>query len=293
MTFEVVAGPDAGRRCVFAAGRHLVGRARHCSLVLDDPAVEAHHLLLDVSGDGSVGVTQLTGRVPVRCDAGLEVGDSLIQWDGDRWRDAAPTAGGFECAVRRASLAAWDRHVAAIRRSRWAVTLGVGTVRSPVALDVEPAALPLELQAAYERAEVLAGVRVLVDLARSDREIVAIVDLAGTRCGHAVVRSIRRQLASAGASTPDADRTLVVTHDPRIRVAGDEQATVLVLLEGQTPVPEACTAVLELGARWRARWIPDTGHPDDVVRLHAAGRSLRTDSPSPVEPDVPTLVTSV
>ena len=88
-TFDLTAGPDAGRRLVLAAGRHVLGRARHCSAAVDDPAVEPHHALLDVSADGSVELVQLAGRTPVSVDgqpvgagriaASIEVGDSRIE----------------------------------------------------------------------------------------------------------------------------------------------------------------------------------------------------------------------
>ena len=39
------------------------------------------------------------------------------------------------------------------------------------------------------------------------------------------------------------------------------------------PALDDCTSILEIGARWRARWTPDVSQPQHSVRLHAAGAS--------------------
>jgi hypothetical protein len=39
--------------------------------------------------------------------------------------------------------------------------------------------------------------------------------------------------------------------------------------------------LLEIGARWRARWTPDLSRPDEFVRLHAAGRAVQLGCSSP------------
>ena len=48
----MTAGPDAGWEIELRAGRHLVGRARHCAVVIDDPAVEPYHVLLTIDHEG-------------------------------------------------------------------------------------------------------------------------------------------------------------------------------------------------------------------------------------------------
>jgi hypothetical protein len=71
-------GPDAGRSVELPLGGHLVGRAGTCALTIDDPTVEAHHALLEVSEHG-VEIVQLAGRLPVRVSTThLEIGDSRV-----------------------------------------------------------------------------------------------------------------------------------------------------------------------------------------------------------------------
>ena len=50
--------------------------------------------------------------------------------------------------------------------------------------------------------------------------------------------------------------------------------TVLLLVVASSPAIGRCTAVLHVGARWRARWIADTADSADplgAVRLHLRG----------------------
>ena len=58
-------GLDAGASQYVGPGRHLVGRAHTATVRCDDPSLQPHHALLDVASDGSLTVTQLTGRAPV------------------------------------------------------------------------------------------------------------------------------------------------------------------------------------------------------------------------------------
>ncbi|MFM2076532.1 MAG: hypothetical protein RJA49_422 [Actinomycetota bacterium] len=67
-------GPDAGGSVVLDVGRHLVGRAARTAVHCDDPALEPHHLVLEVHPDGRLTATQLTGRVPVRLVDGAPIG---------------------------------------------------------------------------------------------------------------------------------------------------------------------------------------------------------------------------
>ena len=75
----VVGGPAASNWVALPAGRHLVGRAAHARLHLDDPSVEPHHGLLLVEADGGVEIVQLSGAVPIRIEgraleSGTEIG---------------------------------------------------------------------------------------------------------------------------------------------------------------------------------------------------------------------------
>ena len=61
-----IAGPAAGTSTPLAPGRHLVGRAPRADVRCDDPDLQPHHAILDVSVDGRLRLTQLTGRAPLR-----------------------------------------------------------------------------------------------------------------------------------------------------------------------------------------------------------------------------------
>lgn len=61
-------GPDAGARHELRMGRHLVGRAHTADVRCDDPALQPHHALAEVRPDGSLTLTQLTGRAPILLD---------------------------------------------------------------------------------------------------------------------------------------------------------------------------------------------------------------------------------
>ena len=79
MWIEITAGPDSGWGMELSPGRHLIGRARHCGVVIDDPAIEANHLLLDVDHADRFDALQLAGRVPIAVAADhVQVGDSRI-----------------------------------------------------------------------------------------------------------------------------------------------------------------------------------------------------------------------
>ena len=70
----VVAGPSVTSWRGLPAGRHLIGRAPHAEIRLEDPAVEPHHALLRILEDGTATVVQLTGTVPLRVAGRI--------WDG-------------------------------------------------------------------------------------------------------------------------------------------------------------------------------------------------------------------
>jgi DNA segregation ATPase FtsK/SpoIIIE, S-DNA-T family len=89
-TFTWEAGPDAGGVTVLTGGSHIVGRAASAAVRCDDAALEPHHMLIEISTDGTQ-VRQLTGRVPVHLNgepmidsvsivamARLEIGHSVL-----------------------------------------------------------------------------------------------------------------------------------------------------------------------------------------------------------------------
>ncbi|HRB02649.1 MAG TPA: FtsK/SpoIIIE domain-containing protein [Ilumatobacteraceae bacterium] len=61
-------GPDAGATHQLPGGLHLVGRAHTADVRCDDPALQPHHALVEVRPDGSLLLTQLTGRAPILLD---------------------------------------------------------------------------------------------------------------------------------------------------------------------------------------------------------------------------------
>ena len=65
----VVAGPSTATWQSLSAGRHLIGRAPHATIRVDDPGVERYHALLRIDDDGRIGIVQLTGVVPIRVGA--------------------------------------------------------------------------------------------------------------------------------------------------------------------------------------------------------------------------------
>ncbi|WP_420451481.1 FtsK/SpoIIIE domain-containing protein [Ilumatobacter sp.] len=80
----VVSGPAVTTWRGVVPGRHLVGRAPHAALRIDDPTVEAHHAVLVVGDGGEVDLVQLTGAVPIRREDGagamlsLRIGSSTV-----------------------------------------------------------------------------------------------------------------------------------------------------------------------------------------------------------------------
>jgi hypothetical protein len=183
----VTAGPDAGWSVELPRGRHLVGRSRTCALTIDDPSVEAHHALLEISDDG-VDLVQLAGRLPVRvATAHVEIGDSRLEL-----RPPATPIG---------------------------VVLGITICDPLTGVGGEPVVL--------------------------DVDSVAIVDdNAEFARSRAIARSLASQADALGLTTPRC-----------------------VLAAPGDPLLDDHPAILEIGARWRARWTVR----DVSKRLHAAG----------------------
>jgi len=95
LRLTVVSGPDRGRTLALAAGKHLVGKAEDCDLVLVDPRVSRRHLELTVSSRdirvrdlgssngtffGGVRVQELTAGV----GTGLVIGDCELLVTSER-----------------------------------------------------------------------------------------------------------------------------------------------------------------------------------------------------------------
>jgi hypothetical protein len=208
-TLDLVAGPDAGRRVVLEAGRHLVGRSTGCSVVIDDASIEAHHLMIDVSGPANVELVQLAGRVPLLVD-GEAAGA------GRRLR----VAHSIEVGDTRLELPESDVHG---RRLPGVVELGV---------TVDALAAPVTLTA-------------------FEGSVVGIVDLdPAAGVARSVARSIASQVLRAGPILAMPELVLALPGDPRL---------------------DACSALLEVGPRWRGRWTPDATERSVTVRLHVAG----------------------
>ncbi len=51
LSLLVISGPDRGRALRLVPGRHVVGKASDCALILSDPLVSRHHLEVEVSAE--------------------------------------------------------------------------------------------------------------------------------------------------------------------------------------------------------------------------------------------------
>lgn len=193
------------------------------------------------------------------------------------------------------------------------VVLGVGAVPDRLelvdhrGLPLDPATLPLDVQVAAERAAQPGLRHVVVDLAASAGGIVAIATdhrRPGARdVAAAIARGILAQLDALRDRGVDVCVTSLLDHRWGRPVAIDARAahvvvvadraeavpllaapdapastTLVLLADVASPALAGCTAVLSVGARWRARWTPDTGCPTESYRLHAGG--LRDRAPA-------------
>lgn len=283
-TISVTAGPDAGRKVALAPSVGLIGRAPNCTIVIADPAIEAHHVAIEVTADGHVSALQLAGRSPVLADgqalgAGcvavrrvLEVGDTRLEIDAidavqarlveqtEAHQAPVPIGPGFGDRLVEAASLRRVVYLDQVDVGAPVVVLGVGSVRLPIELcdddgrTVDPSALPLESQVLLARREWHRDLPVVLDLTRHTGGAIAVVDDHPDQWrAQAIVRSVRHQ---ANTAARDTEFVVAAPGDPRL---------------------ERCAAVFELGARWRARWTPDTGRTQESVRLHAAGRRPETD----------------
>ena len=296
--FEIVAGPDAGRLVGVVPGRHLVGRAPGCRVVIDDPSVESHHAVLTVGVSGGLCLAQVAGRSPVLVD-GRPVGDGVVLGPG------AAIEIGDSLVVRRDARADPElRRIEPARPGCGSVVLGSGTVRVPIAGCDPHDAVPHDLQVALDRLEVRHRHSVSADLAKAARVAVGLTAVQGDSASVAaragVLSSIVAQLAAdpvacrwpvvhapargwCGAVAADVERVVLVTDRAAPLIDGGQvdrlvdlgvAVTVLLLVGPCSPAVGRCASVLHLGARWRARWIVDTADSADplgTVRLHVRG----------------------
>ena len=155
------------------------------------------------------------------------------------------------------SAAARDRRLRHLHTSRTlGAVLGIGSVRLDLRLVdgggdvIDPASLPLDVQRLVVAAEWQHGLPVVFE--PGGEAVLGIVDHEpGRRRAEAAARSLTARLTAGSHSPPT-----------------------LVVLEPGEPAPADCTALLEVGARWRGRWTPDLTRPEDSTRLHVAGRSV-------------------
>ncbi len=111
-------GPDAGGRAELGPGRYMVGRGPLVEVRCDDPALEAHHAVLELADQG-VTITQLLGRTSIHVDGRaaegsvhhphgcqIEIGGSLLAVE--RTARLAPPA---RAHVRHQSLVRSPRRV--------------------------------------------------------------------------------------------------------------------------------------------------------------------------------------
>ncbi|MDP2291809.1 MAG: FtsK/SpoIIIE domain-containing protein [Actinomycetota bacterium] len=79
-------GPDAGASHDLRVGRHLMGRAHTATVRCDDPGLQPHHALLEVGHDGTLTLTQLSGRTPIvlspPCTGATRAGEMVSIVDG-------------------------------------------------------------------------------------------------------------------------------------------------------------------------------------------------------------------
>lgn len=127
-------GPDAGGTHSLGVGQHLLGRAHTADVRADDPALEAHHALLEVAPDGTLTLTQLTGQASIVVDGvPVALGTNGADAGQVRLRDGARVelAGSTLRFRQGGAVAAAPAHVT-----------GTALVRSPRAIpEYQPATL--------------------------------------------------------------------------------------------------------------------------------------------------------
>ncbi len=284
--FELVGGPDAGRVIRLRRGRLSLGRVPG-GLVVDDPTIEPHHVVVDVAEGMGEGVrcVQLAGRAPVLVD-----GDRLAP--SDVLRDGALIRIGTSLLrLRRAGagIAYGDPPCSESGRG-WTVTFGVGDVSllpPRTAVDTgSPHELPFDRQVAFDARCRRVGVPIATDLARLGQ-----LGLVGVH-RMSVLRSIVSAVVANSARPPGVVSLvpgldshvgcglIVVCDVDDIEAAGDAMARgpvsdgrlLIVLADDDGRLPPDCRALLTVGETWRGTFVADVASGfDQVVRLHVAG----------------------
>jgi hypothetical protein len=312
LVLRSVAGPDSGWSRIVPPGRVWIGRAAasvttpardRAAILVADPAVEAHHALLEVGGGGGGGgaarVLQVEGRAAVRIDgevargwtelppgSSLELGHSRLVTTPPGGPSPSPPGpvyapldesaaemSRFERDLRRAV----DAGVAVRELGRIATTVSVGVGRSSVHVElrdgaggpVDPFDLGHAAQAIVERAT-FPVTEVMFGLDRGVRLGVAapypdavIASMLGQVCGGTAAPVVVVEAADA-APYETVDRPIIVSADA---------------IES---LPPWCTAILDVGATWWATWQPDAiDRPNHIVRLHARGQAARASRHEP------------
>lgn len=268
--FHIVAGPDSGRTLQLGPGRQVIGRAEGAGQI-DDPALEAHHALIDVAADGQVRLLQLTGRFPLRVDGRTTVGwtalsaGSVIELGHSRLHVEGPGAshpfrlagdGVVELGYRRKRLGD-DR--AADRPDRCCVDL----------VDFHRIAIEGS-QAVAAAAAIVAQLN-----ASPNWNVTALADVSGFISAPAV----------AGVRELVICRVGHLARCTSLWTRPDVSALVLVA-PGQR-VPSWCRSLLVVGETWRGEWWADLhGSVTDVERLHLRG--VRPPLPATIPDLVPT-----
>lgn len=276
MQVHITAGPDAGRQVPLTPGRHLIGRARSCSISIADPATEPHHAVLTI-GEGAVTLTHLAARTallvdrvehhdgPVAPGAVVELGDTRLEL-GRR-----AEAGGDPNDRARTTAARARAEYLARAGGAWVIELGRGDLDLDPDLGRDPAdpapGTSFTDEAATARLTRQRDVPILADLAARPRYLVAVRGEQATRVVDALMA---RALAARARAGPSSAARAVGRgwHG----AAGTEAAVVFVELTPGQPVPAGVDGLLDLGARWRATWEPDLSCPSTgPIRLHVAG----------------------
>lgn len=294
IVLRCTAGPDAGWEQPLRPGRRWLGRADG-DLRLADPALEAHHALVDVTPAGDVVVLQTAGRSPLCVDgiavdgwtrlrpgsvveAGcsrLEIADDTRRADGHPDLHAGGT-GTIHAPLDGSSddLERFERDLVrvspALRRTHLelnpadTVEVGVASLLlAPNVLDrtgrlLDPGAWSDPVAAAIERH---ARHDVPLRIALSPGSPVAVVGPHRD----ALVASMLGQLGPARRAA-----VLDLARSEADDFAGVDRP-IIVRCDTVDEVPSWCTAVLDVGATWRGTWHPGDG---TVVRLHAAARRM-------------------
>lgn len=235
IVLRIVAGPDAGRAIAPGPDALVLGRAPGRGRI-DDPALEAHHLLVRTRARQ---VVQLAGRVPARID-GSAAGRGTAIHDGSV----------LEIGSSRLVVASVDDAPTAVDRGGRRVVLGVGP-RSGAHCRIEDAT---------------SRTPVAIDLVATRRLLITGPSAAG------LVRSLAAQLPPGRLDVCPEPRallssprrgalTVAVDPDPETGWPG-----------GELP-PDA--AIVGVGATWAATLITPIGCGASAVRrFHAAGRAL-------------------